>query len=127
MPSLGVRSPCSAPTISTDKVTFCEESSSSHYDLISLISVRHGEKLTMAWMLGLTFFSSKSYMKIYLKQMCNLSDLEEFITLNSYFFSNIILFHTKGQIIWKANCQTANSSKKRMNEFVFTIMRCIFV
>ena len=33
----------------------------------------------------------------------------------------------KGQLIPKANCQPMNSSKKRMNEFVFTTMRCVFV
>ena len=27
----------------------------------------------------------------------------------------------KGQLILKANCQAVNSSKKRMNEFVFTM------
>ena len=33
----------------------------------------------------------------------------------------------KGQLISKANCQAVNSSKKRMNEFVFTSMRRVFV
>ena len=33
----------------------------------------------------------------------------------------------KGQTISKANCQDVNSSKKRMNEFVFTTMRHVFV
>ena len=33
----------------------------------------------------------------------------------------------KGQLISKANCQAVNSSKKRMNEFVFTTMRRVFV
>ena len=33
----------------------------------------------------------------------------------------------KGQIISKANCQAMDSSKKRMNEFVFTSMRRVFV
>ena len=33
----------------------------------------------------------------------------------------------KGQLIWKANCQAEDSSKKRTNEFVFTIMRRVFV
>ena len=37
------------------------------------------------------------------------------------------LFYTKGQLISKANCQATNSSKKRMNEFVFTTMRRVFV
>ena len=34
---------------------------------------------------------------------------------------------TKGQLIWKVNCQAVNSSKKRTNEFVFTSMRHVFV
>ena len=34
---------------------------------------------------------------------------------------------TKGQLISKANCQAVNFSKKRKNEFVFTIMRRVFV
>ena len=34
---------------------------------------------------------------------------------------------TKVQLISKANCQTANSSKKRTNEFDFTTMRLVFV
>ena len=33
----------------------------------------------------------------------------------------------KGQLILKANCQAMNSSKKQMNEFVFTNMRRVFV
>ena len=33
----------------------------------------------------------------------------------------------KGQLISKANCQAVNSSKKRMNEFVFTTMLSVFV
>ena len=33
----------------------------------------------------------------------------------------------KGQLISKANCQAEDSSKKRMNEFVFTSMRRVFV
>ena len=33
----------------------------------------------------------------------------------------------KGHLISKANCQAVNSSKKRMNEFVFTSMRRVFV
>ena len=33
----------------------------------------------------------------------------------------------KGHLIWKANCQAVNSSKKRTNEFVFTRVRCVFV
>ena len=33
----------------------------------------------------------------------------------------------KGQLISKANCQDVNSSKKRMNEFVFTTMRPVFI
>ena len=33
----------------------------------------------------------------------------------------------KGQLISKANCPTMNSSKTRMNEFVFTTMRRFFV
>ena len=35
--------------------------------------------------------------------------------------------HSKGQLISKANCQAKDSSKKRMNEFVFTSMRRVFV
>ena len=34
---------------------------------------------------------------------------------------------TKVQLISKANCQAANSSKKRTNEFNFTTMRLVFV
>ena len=33
----------------------------------------------------------------------------------------------KGHLIWKANCQAVNSSKKQTNEFVFTTMLCVFV
>ena len=33
----------------------------------------------------------------------------------------------KGQLIWKANCQAVNFSKKRTNEFIFTTMRHVFV
>jgi hypothetical protein len=33
----------------------------------------------------------------------------------------------KGQLISKANCQAVNFSKKRTNEFVFTIMQRVFV
>ena len=33
----------------------------------------------------------------------------------------------KGQLISKANCQAEDSSKKQMNEFVFTKMRRVFV
>ena len=33
----------------------------------------------------------------------------------------------KGQLISKANCQAANSSKKGTNEFVFTTMQHVFV
>ena len=33
----------------------------------------------------------------------------------------------KGQLISKTNCQAENSSKKRINEFVFTSMRHVFV
>ena len=35
--------------------------------------------------------------------------------------------NSKGQIILKADCQAANSSKKRTNEFLFTTMRRVFV
>ena len=38
-----------------------------------------------------------------------------------------IINYTKGQLISKANCQAVNSSKKRMNEFVFTTIRRVFV
>ena len=34
---------------------------------------------------------------------------------------------SKGQLISKGNCQAKDSSKKRMNEFVFTSMRRVFV
>ena len=34
---------------------------------------------------------------------------------------------TKDQLISKANWQAVNSSKKRINEFIFTTMRCVFV
>ena len=47
---------------------------------------------------------------------------------------SLICFHKfysnhshKGQLISKANCQAEDSSKKRTNEFVFTIMRRVFV
>ena len=33
----------------------------------------------------------------------------------------------KGQLISKANCKAANSSKKRTNEFDFTTMQLVFV
>ena len=33
----------------------------------------------------------------------------------------------KGQLIWKANCEAINSSKKQTNEFIFTSMRRVFV
>jgi hypothetical protein len=33
----------------------------------------------------------------------------------------------KGQSNSKANCQAVNSSKKQMNEFIFTSMRRVFV
>ena len=33
----------------------------------------------------------------------------------------------KGHLIWKANCQAVNSSKKRTNEFIFTTMRRDFI
>ena len=33
----------------------------------------------------------------------------------------------KGQLISKANGQAVNSSKKRMNSFIFTTMQCVFV
>ena len=33
----------------------------------------------------------------------------------------------KDQLISKANCQAVNSSTKRMNEFVFTTIRHVFV
>ena len=33
----------------------------------------------------------------------------------------------KGQLISKANCQVVNSSKKRINEFVFTTMQCVYI
>ena len=33
---------------------------------------------------------------------------------------------TKGQLILKANCQAVTSSKKRMNELVFTTMKRVF-
>ena len=35
--------------------------------------------------------------------------------------------YAKGQLISEANCQAVNSSKKRMNEIIFTTMRCVFV
>ena len=38
-----------------------------------------------------------------------------------------VIFYTKGQLIWKANCQVVNSSKKRTNEFAFTSMQRVFV
>ena len=34
---------------------------------------------------------------------------------------------TKGQLIWKVNCQAKDSSKKRTNEFVVTSMQRVFV
>jgi hypothetical protein len=39
-----------------------------------------------------------------------------------HFFAKI-----KGNLISKANCQAKDSSKKRMNEFVFTSKRRVFV
>ena len=33
----------------------------------------------------------------------------------------------KGQLILKANCQALNSSKKRTNEFILLVCRCVFV
>ena len=33
----------------------------------------------------------------------------------------------KGQLISKGNCQAVNSSKKQMNEFVFTTKQHVFV
>ena len=47
---------------------------------------------------------------------------EKTVTVNGNTFMNI-----KGQLISKANCQAMNSSKKRTNEFVFTIMQHVFV
>ena len=38
-----------------------------------------------------------------------------------------VILNTKGQLISKANCQAMNSSKTRMNEFIFTTMRRVFV
>ena len=48
--------------------------------------------------------------------------LKFILKCHSYFYTL-----TKGQIISKADCQAVNSSKKRMNEFVFTTMRRVFV
>ena len=39
----------------------------------------------------------------------------------------MLIFISKGQLIRKANCQAVNSSKKRMNEFIFTTMRRVLV
>ena len=44
---------------------------------------------------------------------------------HQFWDSNYIV--AKGHLISKANCQAVNSSKKRMNEFVFTSMRRVFV
>ena len=44
-----------------------------------------------------------------------------------YVLTKVKLQMLKGQLIWKANCQAVNSSKKRTNEFVFTTMRRVFV
>ena len=33
----------------------------------------------------------------------------------------------EGQLILKANCQAVNSSKKRMNEFIFTTVWRVYV
>ena len=38
----------------------------------------------------------------------------------------VYIIFTKGHLISKANCQNVNSSKKWMNEFVFTSMQCVF-
>ena len=38
-----------------------------------------------------------------------------------------IFENTLGQLISKANCQAAISSKKRMNDFVFTNMQRVFI
>ena len=35
--------------------------------------------------------------------------------------------YAKGQLISKANCRAMNSSKKQKNEFIFTIIRRVFV
>ena len=47
------------------------------------------------------------------------------------FLSSVMLTENylkiKGQLISKANCEAKDSSKKRMNEFVFTSMRRVFV
>jgi hypothetical protein len=37
------------------------------------------------------------------------------------------IMHAKGQLIWKANCQAVNFSKKGTNEFIFTSMPRVFV
>ena len=41
--------------------------------------------------------------------------------------TSVYAWHCKGQLISKSNCQAMNSSKKRMNEFVFTTMQHVFV
>ena len=44
---------------------------------------------------------------------------------HQFWDSNYIV--AKGHLISKANCQAMNPSKKRMNEFVFTSMRRVFI
>ena len=58
------------------------------------------------------------------QKFCNLSRSEAF---QAYIIHNYNRLMVKGQLILKANCQAVNSSKKRMNEFVFTTMRHVFV
>ena len=47
--------------------------------------------------------------------------------VETIWFASCVTAVSKGQLISKANCQAVNSSKKRMNEFVFTSMRRVFV
>ena len=42
-------------------------------------------------------------------------------------FVRIFAQASKGQLFSKANCQALISSKKRMNEFIFTAMRSVLV
>ena len=56
---------------------------------------------------------------------CFFFDPKTYTRLRASIHYNLIV--VKGQLISNANCQAMNSSKKRMNEFVFISIRCVFV
>ena len=66
---------------------------------------------------GSIFFFSLQVCKRISNRMLKISILVCFILVDP----------SKGQLILKANCQAVNSSKKRMNEFVFSSMRRVFI